>query len=86
MCTVSSFIQFLTFKPFHFKTYRQIKASSASLDPICQWWYVLRVCLKMQGALHILKTPDEILCLSEGNEQPLARQRKSSEHHNKHLT
>lgn len=41
---------------------------------------------KHGGVLHILKTPEDSSCVSEGNQPPLARQRKSSKQHSKLLT
>lgn len=35
----------------------------------------------MCGVLHILKTPEDSSCVSEGNQPPRARQRKSSKQH-----
>lgn len=35
----------------------------------------------MRGVLHILKTPEDSSCVSEGNQPPRARQRKSSKQH-----
>lgn len=40
-----------------------------------------RTCVstKMKGALYILKTPKDSSCVSEGNQPPLARQRKKQQ-------
>lgn len=59
-----------------------------SSDNAC--WYEMTCVIKkkkpqknptMCGVLHILKTPEDSSCVSEGNQPPRARQRKSSKQH-----